>query len=136
MRLYKVQPYEAVLQNIRLHYWTEDTEQEIVHFIRTCKCDKCKHIKELRVKQRKEYMASRREFDNVNLRAYMNRRRLEAVAKGRPKNTSLAWCGLPWIDEDYEFYMKVKSFATRKGYTVSELVKASLERAMKKENCS
>jgi hypothetical protein len=77
-------------------------------------------------------MQKRRPHDTIALRAYQETMRSLAVSKGRPKHIQLTWCGAPWIDADYQFFLSVREYAKANGVTINELIKTLLKKEMKK----
>jgi hypothetical protein len=129
VRLYLPRPYEKVLENIKVRHWTDG---EVVHHIRKCECDKCKHILNLRVERRKKYMLERSPRDNLKATAYSKAMRSLAVSKGRPQHIQLGWCGSPWVDADYEFFLSVREYAKANSVSINELIKTLLKKEIKK----
>lgn len=129
MKLYLPRAYDKALENIRVRHWTDG---DIVHHIRKCECDKCKHILNLRVEHRKKYMLERRPQDTIALRVWQKTMRSLAVSKGRHKHIQLTWTGAPWVEADYEFFLSVREYAKSKGVSTSELIKTLLKKEIKK----
>lgn len=121
--------YKDALASTNSHSWIDG---DTLHRISRCECDKCKEIKRIRAIKREEYCKSYRKSKRKEILAYNQSMRSLAFAKGRQKNISLAWHGCSWIDEDYEFWLAVRSYCKSKSIKTSKLVRNLLAEEIKK----
>ena len=122
--------YEAAVLTPQVQIWIDG---EVIHKVRKCGCDKCNHLLSLRVQRRKEYLLRNRDKHMAYNKAYQVMLRKRAEAAGRPRILNLSWqASDPMNDADWNFYQEVHAYVKSKGVTVNKLVKALLQKELKK----